>query len=92
MAGRDDDVVLDGFLANASTRITVMDFVCLKSETWLNSETINVYVLMIEVAAKLAGHNVTSFNSFFMTKLKSEVTSKLESEVTFKSESEVTSM
>jgi Ulp1 family protease len=75
MAGHDDDVVLDGFLANASTRITVMNLVCLRSGDWLNSETINVYVLMTEVAAKLAGQNVTSFNSFFVTKLESEVTS-----------------
>ncbi len=74
MAGHDDDVVLDGFRENASIRITVMDFVCLKSQQWLNRATINVYVLMTEVAAKLAGQNVTSFNSFFMTKLESEVT------------------
>ena len=75
MAGHDNDVVLDSFLANASTKIIVMNLVCLRSGDWLNSETINVYVLMTEVAAKLAGQNVTSFSSFFMTKLESEVTS-----------------
>ena len=49
-----------------------MNLVCVRKDEWLNSETINVYVQMIEVEAKNAGHNVTMFNSFFVTKIETE--------------------
>ncbi len=75
LAQDENDVIMDVFIANASAKIIVMNLWCLRAGEWLNSETINVYVQMIEVAAKAAGCNVTSFNSFFMAKLDKEVMS-----------------
>ena len=73
LAQHENDVVLDVFIANASAKIIVLNLLCIRAGEWLNSETINVYVQMIEVAAKAAGCNVTSFNSFFVAKLEMEV-------------------
>ena len=68
LSGHEDDVIFEGF----NTTIIVMNLVCVRKDEWLNSETINVYVQMIEVEAKNAGHNVTMFNSFFVTKIETE--------------------
>jgi Ulp1 family protease len=73
MSCSDGEVVLDTFISGASAQIFVMNLVCVRRGEWLNSETINVYVLMIEAAAKKAGMNVTSFNSYFMSKIETEV-------------------
>lgn len=73
LSGPDNGVVMDTFISNASAKIYVINLVCVRSGEWLNSETINVYVQMIEAAAKHAGHNVTSFNSYFVSKIESEV-------------------
>ena len=74
LAGKDGDKVLDTFILGSSAQIFVMNLVCVRKGEWLNSETINVYVLMIEDAARRAGHNVTSFNSYFVSKIETEVT------------------
>jgi Ulp1 family protease len=75
LSGDENDVIMDLQLANASARIIVMNLTCVRSGEWLNSETINVYLQMVEVASKLSGENVTSFNSFFVSKLEKEVCS-----------------
>ena len=74
LVGKDGDKVLDTFILGSSAQIFVMNLVCVRKGEWLNSETINVYVLMIEDAARRAGHNVTSFNSYFVSKIETEVT------------------
>jgi Ulp1 family protease len=73
LARHENDVVLDAFIANANATITVQNLRCVQEEQWLNSETINAYVQMIEVAALTAGCNVTSFNSFFFEKISKQV-------------------
>ena len=73
LSGDENDVIMDLQLANASARIVVMNLTCVRSGEWLNSETINVYLQMVEVASKLSGENVTSFNSFFVSKLEKDV-------------------
>ncbi len=73
LAKSDDDVVIDILMLGSSATILVFNLKCVRKREWLNSETINIYVLMIEAAAKSAGHNVTSFNSYFVTKIETEV-------------------
>ena len=73
LAGKDGDKVLDTFILGSSAQVFVMNLVCVRKGEWLNSETINVYVLMIEAAARSAGHNVTSFTSYFLSKIEAEV-------------------
>ena len=68
-----DDVVLDMKILGENATIFVVNLVCVHEEQWLNSETINVYVLMISAAAKSAALNVASFNSYFVTKMETEV-------------------
>ena len=68
-----DDVVLDTFISGSSAKIFVSNLVCVCEGQWLNSETINVYVLMIEAAAKSAALNIASFSSHFVTKIETEV-------------------
>jgi Ulp1 family protease len=68
LSRHEDHVIFEGF----NTTIIVMHLICVRRGEWLNSETINVYVQMIEVEAKKAGHNVTMFNSFFVTKIETE--------------------
>jgi hypothetical protein len=65
--------VKNTFLQDTNAKITVENLKCVQGDTWLNSETINVYVQMIEAAAKDAGYTVTSFNSYFVAKLETEV-------------------
>ena len=74
LAGKDGDKVLDTLILGSSAQIFVMNLVCVRKGEWLNSETINVYVLMIEDAARRAGHNVMSFTSYFVSKIETEVT------------------
>ena len=74
LAGNGSDVVLDNFILGASANIFVKNLKCVRKGKWLNSDTVNVYVLMIEAAAKSAGLNVTSFNSYFVSKIEIEVT------------------
>ena len=64
------DVILDTMICDSSCKIYVSNLQWLIEDKYLNSETINAYVLMIEAAAKEAGHIVTSFNSYFYSKLK----------------------
>jgi Ulp1 family protease len=73
LAQKGNDVVLDTFISGSSAKIFVDNLMCVHDGQWLNSETINVYVLMIEAAAKSAALNVASFNSYFVTKLETEV-------------------
>jgi hypothetical protein len=68
-----DAVVLDTFISGSSAKIFVSNLVCICEGQWLNSETINVYVLMIEAAAKSAARNIASFSSLFVTKIETEV-------------------
>jgi Ulp1 family protease len=68
-----DEVVLDTFISGSSAKIFVSNLVCVFEGQWLNSETINVYVLMIEAAAKSAAQNIASFSSYFVTKIETEV-------------------
>lgn len=74
LARKDDVVVIDTFISESNAQIFVVDLKCVRKGEWLNSETINVYVLMIEAAAKSAGLNVTSFNSYFVTNIETKVT------------------
>jgi hypothetical protein len=68
------DVVVDETsIENGNQTITVENLRCVQGENWLNSEIINMYVKMIEVAALTAGYNVMSFNSFFLGKIIKEV-------------------
>ena len=68
-----DTVVLDTFITGSNAKIFVSNLVCVCEGQWLNSETINVYVLMIEAAAKSTARNVASFSSYFVTKIETEV-------------------
>jgi hypothetical protein len=45
LSGADGDVVLDTFILGASAQIYVINLVCVRKGEWLNSETINVYVM-----------------------------------------------
>ncbi len=73
LSAHDSDVILDSMICGSSSKIYVLNLVCVRGGEWLNSETINVYVLMVEAAAKQAGQNVTSFNSYLMSKLETDV-------------------
>jgi Ulp1 family protease len=73
LSSYDSDVILDTMICGSSAKIFVLNLVCVRAGEWLNSETINVYALMVEAAAKHAGHNVTSFNSYLVSKLESDV-------------------
>jgi hypothetical protein len=73
LSAHDSDVILDTMICGSSSKIYVLNLVCVRSGEWLNSETINVYVLMVEAAAKQAGQNVTSFNSYLVSKLETDV-------------------
>jgi Ulp1 family protease len=70
-AAGDNQVVLeDRLICSSSSKLLAMDFKCLMTGEKINSETLNVYVLLVEDAAKNAGFKVTSFNSFFFAKLE----------------------
>ena len=71
----DSYVILDEIICGSSAEVNVENLkpVIEKNvieKKWLNSETINAYVLMVEFAAKQAGRNVTSFTSYLATKLE----------------------
>ena len=73
LAQKDDYVVIDAFISGSSAKIFAFNLKCVRKGEWLNSETINVYVMMIEAVAKSAGLNVTSFNSYFVSQIETQV-------------------
>jgi Ulp1 family protease len=61
-----DDNQVIGSVSSINT-LLAKQFKCLMTGESINSETLNVYVLLVEDAAKTAGCQVTSFNSWFFS-------------------------
>jgi hypothetical protein len=68
------DVVVYDYILGQDLKMTAENLKCLEVPQWLNSETIDAYLLIVEAMAQKLGHNVTHFNSLFIEKLRKQAT------------------